>query len=64
MKTALIIVSLVCTDYTQKTYCYKAVTENTQEEIKKVKPIEKVCDTFTIFTSTPYTIGDKVSILY
>jgi hypothetical protein len=64
MKTVLIIVSLVCTDYAQKTYCYKAVVESTRQGVTKMKPAEKACDTFTVFTSTPYSLGDKVPILY
>ena len=62
MKTVLIVVSLVCTDYIQEIYCYKVVTQHTQQEVKKMKPIERACDTFTLFTSTPYKPGDKVSI--
>ena len=62
MKTVLIVISFVCTDYIQGTYCYKSVVERTPEEISQMKTIDRVCDTFTIITSKPLKVGDRVPV--
>ena len=62
MKTVLIVISLVCTDQIQETYCYKSVVERTPQELSQMKPIERICDTFTIITSKPLKVGDRVPV--
>jgi hypothetical protein len=64
MKTILIVVGLVCTDYMQEIYCYKAVVKRTEKEVRRMKPLERACDTFTIFTSRPLVPGSEVASTY
>jgi acyl-CoA thioesterase YciA len=51
MKTFLIIIALINIDSNQNIYSYKAVRVRTEEEVKSMKKIDRVCDTFTVFTT-------------
>jgi hypothetical protein len=60
--TVLIIVALVCTDYDQNYFCYKTVVERSPEELKTMSTKEKMCDTFTLYSSQVYKPGQRLDI--
>jgi hypothetical protein len=62
MKTFLIIIALINIDSSQNIYSYKAVRVRTEEEVKSMKKIDRVCDTFTVFTLTPYKVGQRLEV--
>lgn len=62
MKTVLIVIALLNVDYSQNIYTYKAVRVRTEQETKHIKAIDRVCDTFTVFTPTPYKIGQALEV--
>jgi hypothetical protein len=62
MKTFLIIIALINVDYSQNIYSYKAVRVRSEQELKQMKAIDRGCDTFTIFTPTPYKVGQAVEV--
>ena len=62
MKTFLIIIALINIDSNQNIYSYKAVRVRTEEEVKSMKKIDRVCDTFTVFTTTHYREGQRLEV--
>lgn len=62
MKTFLIIIALINIDSNQNIYSYKAVRVRTEEEVRSMKKIDRVCDTFTVFTTTPYKVGQRLEV--
>ena len=62
MKTFLIIIALINVDYDQNIYRYKAVRVRTTQEVKSMAKIDRACDTFTVFTPTPYKVGQVLEV--
>jgi hypothetical protein len=62
MKTTFIILALMCTDYEQDMHCYKAVVQRPKHEQRSMCKEDLMCDTVTVYTNTPYEVGDKISL--
>ena len=62
MKTVLIIVALIHADVSQDLYSYKAVKVRPGQDTTAVKRIDRMCDTFTVISVTPYQIGHKIEV--
>lgn len=62
MKTTFIILALMCTDYEQNMYCYKAVVQRPEHEQRSMTRADLMCDTFTIVTNAPHKVGDKINV--
>ena len=62
MKTTLIILALICTDYDQNYHCYKTVVERDVKELKTMSTKEKMCDTFTLYSSQVYKPGQRLDV--
>lgn len=62
MKTVLIIVALIHADLSQDLYSYKAVKVRPGEDTTGIKKIDRICDTFTVFTPTPYKVGQTLEV--
>lgn len=62
MKTFLVIIALLNVDPTQNLYTYKAVKIQTEQQSQSTGKLDHICDTFTVFTPTVYTVGQKLQI--
>lgn len=60
MKTTLIILSLICTDFEQNIFCYKTVVKRTSKELRRMSDKERMCDTFTLYSNHALVIGQQV----
>ena len=63
MKTiAITIISYLCTEHKQGTYCYKGKVVRPQTEWAKMSNNEKRCDTITVYSSILYKQGDILKL--
>lgn len=62
MKTTLIVIALICTDYTQNYHCYKTVVERDVKELKTMSTKDRMCDTFTLYSSQTFTPGQRITV--